>query len=148
VVTEGIVKALKLGRAYISATSRSDPSKSTIARVTVEEKPEPEVVVEPEPKPVPKPKPKYVPKPKPKPKPVKKTEPAAKKVSYIKISSSPPFASIRVNSEYLGETPMSGYKEIPAGKNRIEIVHRLYPPLDTSIVLKAGERRAFKFKLK
>jgi serine/threonine protein kinase len=143
VVSNGLVKGLKVGRSFISATSKADPAKSTISRATVQVKPEPK----PEPKPDPKPKPRPRPKPKPKPKPKPQSVETVKQEGFLQLNSSPPFATIRVNGKYWGETPMNKFREVPAGKVQIEIVHRLYPPLDTTVIIKAGAKARYKFRL-
>ncbi len=154
-VEDGKITGKKLGTTIIIAKSKMDPEKDAICRVSVIKKPVEVARPEPEPKPVIR-TPKSVKQPRPvirkdpepkKPDPPKeepKPEPQAGK---IKILSSPPFATIRVNGVSWGETPMNRYREVPSGKVRIELVHRLYPPLDTAINLKAGSEKSYKFRL-
>jgi hypothetical protein len=74
-------------------------------------------------------------------------EPAAPKTGFILVKSAPPFAALTINGKPQGETPMSSWLEVPAGKCHIEIVHRLTPPFDTVITVSTAMRREFKFKL-
>ncbi len=73
--------------------------------------------------------------------------PAEKKMAYINISSAPPFAAVHINGRRAGETPMTGYFEVPPGNSRIELIHRLHPPFDTTVRLEPGARASYKFKL-
>jgi len=91
-----------------------------------------------------------VPKIRPKPivRPVVSPAPAPLgKTGFLMIKSAPPFAAIAVNGRPEGETPMSSWLEVPAGKYHIEIIHRLTPPFDTMVTVTPGSRQEFKFKL-
>ena len=68
-------------------------------------------------------------------------------MGFVLIKSAPPFAALTINGRPHGETPMSSWLEVPAGKCHIEIVHRLTPPFDTVITVSPGTRQEFKFKL-
>jgi hypothetical protein len=97
------------------------------------------------------PRPRAQPRPAAAPRPVKTPapapEPAAPKTGFILVKSAPPFAALTINGKPQGETPMSSWLEVPAGKCHIEIVHRLTPPFDTVITVSTAMRREFKFKL-
>jgi hypothetical protein len=71
----------------------------------------------------------------------------ASRMGFVLIKSAPPFAALTINGRPQGETPMSSWLEVPAGKCHIEIVHRLTPPFDTVISVSPGTRQEFKFKL-
>jgi len=83
-------------------------------------------------------------KPKPKPKPVKPVKQLTKKITSpkkgsLQITSSPPFARIKVNNKHWGETPMRKPREIPPGTHKIDIIHKHFPPHDTIVKVKNGE---------
>ncbi len=89
-----------------------------------------------------------LPEPRPQPAPVvNETQPAAEQTGFVLIKSAPPFAALTINGKPQGETPMSAFLEVPLGKCHVEIVHRLSPPFDTTIMITPGFRREFKFKL-
>jgi hypothetical protein len=73
--------------------------------------------------------------------------PAEPQTGFVLIKSAPPFAALTINGKPQGETPMNAYLEVPVGKCHIEIVHRLSPPFDTTLMVTPGFRREFKFKL-
>ena len=83
------------------------------------------------------------------PRPGTSVQPAAgsEATGFVLIKSAPPFAALTINGKPQGETPMNAFLEVPVGKCRVEIVHRLSPPFDTVINITAGFRREFKFKL-
>ncbi|MBW8887715.1 MAG: serine/threonine protein kinase [Fibrobacteres bacterium] len=87
------------------------------------------------------------PEPRPVPAPAPVHEPEAAQTGFVLIKSAPPFAALTINGKPQGETPMNAYLEVPVGKCHIEIVHRLSPPFDTTIMVSPGFRREFKFKL-
>jgi serine/threonine-protein kinase len=73
--------------------------------------------------------------------------PEAGQTGFVLIKSAPPFAALTINGKPQGETPMNAFLEVPVGKCHVEIVHRLSPPFDTTIIITPGFRREFKFKL-
>ncbi len=109
----------------------------------------------PEPAPVVKPKafsthetPKHAQRPRPsEPTETPAPAPEASRMGFVLIKSAPPFAALTINGRPQGETPMSSWLEVPAGKCHVEIVHRLTPPFDTVIMISPGSRQEFKFRL-
>lgn len=93
------------------------------------------------------PAPQNNPEPRPDPIPTTPKPPEASQTGFVLIKSAPPFAALTINGKPQGETPMNAYLEVPVGKCHIEIVHRLSPPFDTTIMVTPGYRREFKFKL-
>jgi len=89
----------------------------------------------------------HTPEPHPVPIPTPVHEPEPAQTGFVLIKSAPPFAALTINGKPQGETPMNAYLEVPVGKCHIEIVHRLSPPFDTTIMVSPGFRREFKFKL-
>lgn len=62
-------------------------------------------------------------------------------IAFLKVRSAPPFATVQANGKTIGETPIDGYVQLPAGKVHLEIIHRLYKPIDTLVYLSPTERR-------
>jgi hypothetical protein len=62
-------------------------------------------------------------------------------LSFLKVRSAPPFATVQANGKTIGETPIDGYVQLPAGKIHLEVIHRLYKPIDTLIYLSPTERK-------
>ena len=88
--------------------------------------------------------------------PHKKTETAkttvqsdsASALARLKIMSAPPFASIFVNGEPWGETPMTAFKTAPAGPVILKLKHRLFPAFDTTVTLTGGQDLEIQIQLK
>jgi|GEM_PF-4621374 len=68
-------------------------------------------------------------------------------IAFLKVRSSPPFATYWLNSSEAGETPSHGYIPVPAGSHLLQIAHRQFPPKDTILVLRPGEVREVKLQL-
>jgi hypothetical protein len=62
-------------------------------------------------------------------------------MAFIKVRSSPPFATYWLNSSETGETPSQGFIAIPAGTYYLQMAHRQFLPRDTILVLRPGEVR-------
>ena len=137
-VTDGEVWARNPGQAVIKAISQGDAGKEGRADVTVARPPEPEHA-----KPV-KPKPQPQPQPSPGPGGDKPVAAAASR-TLLTITSAPPFAEVIMDGRFLGTTPING-KEIAPGRHKIEVTHRSFPSLDTTVNLGPGEK-SLRFRL-
>jgi hypothetical protein len=65
----------------------------------------------------------------------------------LKISSAPPHAKIRVKKRDWGTTPMRKFRRVKAGRVRIEIIHRSFPPVDTFINVENNDSTRLHFQL-
>jgi serine/threonine-protein kinase len=65
--------------------------------------------------------------------------------SLLSVTTAPPFAEVIVDGRFVGTTPIKD-KELPAGKHRIQISHRSFPPIDTTVNLGPGEK-TLRFRL-
>lgn len=163
-VQDGEVWANKPGAATIRAVSLEDASKQASAEITVsgtsqEPRPEPTPQPRPEPHPI---HPKNVednhadqsqqtttppegngdaseqtPKPEP--------NRLAGFKSLLTVTTAPPFAEVIVDGRFVGTTPVKD-KELTAGKHKIQISHRSFPPIDTIVTLGPGEK-TLRFRL-
>lgn len=71
--------------------------------------------------------------------PILKIDPEARALASLKVTSMPPHASIRVQKESWGSTPMRDFKSLSIGTVKVEVLHRSFPPKDTLITLKPGQ---------
>jgi serine/threonine protein kinase len=162
-VQDGEVWANKPGAATIRAVSLEDASKQASAEITVSGT-----------APVPRPDP--MPQPRPEPHPIHpknvadnhadqsqqttppegsgdateqtpKPEPnrLAGFKSLLTVTTAPPFAEVIVDGRFVGTTPVKD-KELTAGKHKIQISHRSFPPIDTTVTLGPGEK-TLRFRL-
>ncbi len=155
----GVTPALIVSAPKSTAVSAKPPM--VAAKPTVPAAPNPLEVPEEPPKPEARPEPLAAERPIHRPikiHPVRPAEPqiqrppaepvaSAPKTGWIWLKSAPPFASITINGKAEGETPMSSYLEVPAGPCHIELVHRLAPPMDTTITVAPGTHGVYKFML-
>ncbi len=145
IVNNGTIKAIMPGSAIIISTSIQHPAQAATTGITVIPKPLPEKVSPP-------PQARLVRPPKPAahqakpPEPTPSSQPALP--AQLKVISAPPFAAIIVNGNPWGETPMTQYRQVEPGKYRIELLHRHYAPVDTTIIIKSGASKTIKFILK
>ena len=65
--------------------------------------------------------------------------------SLLTVTSAPPFAEVIVDGRFIGTTPVKD-KELPAGKHKIQVSHRSFPPIDTVVNLGPGEK-VLRFRL-
>jgi len=68
--------------------------------------------------------------------------------AYLQVNSSPSFATVKVNGEVWAKTPMNTHKKIPSGAIQLEIIHRRYDPVDTTLRLRGGQKKSIKINLK
>jgi hypothetical protein len=80
------------------------------------------------------------------PEPEKETgsKPAATK-TFLTVTSAPPFAEVIVDGRFMGNTPVKD-KELPPGRHKLTVTHRSFPPVDTVVNLRPGER-TLRFRL-
>ncbi len=65
--------------------------------------------------------------------------------SLLTVTTAPPFAEVIVDGRFVGTTPVKD-KELTAGKHKIQISHRSFPPIDTVVTLGPGEK-TLRFRL-
>jgi hypothetical protein len=116
VVVSGEIRALQPGRTTVEA--RAGASQTAVCEVLVGGRPLP-----------PDPPPKL---------------PEAAIATRVSITSAPPFAEVFLDNKYLGTTPLKK-SDLPPGRRRIQISHRNFRPLDTTIHIRPGANR-FKFR--
>jgi hypothetical protein len=63
----------------------------------------------------------------------------------LTVTTAPPFAEVIVDGRFVGTTPVKD-KELTAGKHKIQISHRSFPPIDTTVNLGPGEK-TIRFRL-
>jgi hypothetical protein len=63
----------------------------------------------------------------------------------LTVTTAPPFAEVIVDGRFVGTTPVKD-KELTAGKHKIQISHRSFPPIDTTVNLGPGEK-TLRFRL-
>lgn len=63
----------------------------------------------------------------------------------LTVTTAPPFAEVIVDGRFVGTTPVKD-KELTAGKHKIQISHRSFPPIDTIVNLGPGEK-TIRFRL-
>ncbi len=66
-------------------------------------------------------------------------EKSAGNKGYLSVVSAPPFAEVIVDGRFIGTTPVKS-KELSLGRHKVQITHRSFPPIDTSVVISAGEK--------
>ncbi len=144
----------------VGSVEAKPPEPEILATADFSVNPIPETNLDAAPKPKPKPNPDPGPRPKPKPQPQpvitpppqhvpKQPDPPSeeKKMAFIMVTSAPPFAAVHINGRPAGETPMTGYFEVSPGRSRIELIHRLHPPFDTTVHMQPGARTILRFRL-
>jgi serine/threonine protein kinase len=162
-VQDGEVWANKAGATTIRATSVEDGTKQASAEITVSaaetQQPEPIHQVKPEPKQT---HPKTPPvdnhadaqETPPPPDAGNDASDATPKTdnnrlagfkSMLSVTTAPPFAEVIVDGRFVGTTPIKD-KELTAGKHKIQISHRSFPPIDTTVTLGPGEK-VLRFRL-
>ncbi len=140
--------ALNPGTTYVTATIAQNLEIYSQIPITIQPKPKPKPKVKKKKKTKLKPKikKKIIRKRKKPPEPVVE-EPVLKETT-LRILSAPPFASIQVNGEPWGNTPMKIARKVEPGSFNIKVRHRIFPNRDTTIDIKVGEETIIKFKLK
>ncbi len=69
------------------------------------------------------------------------------KMGFLKIKSSPPFASFIINGVLQGVAPTYGFIAVPAGPCHLEFFHSQGIPVDTTVFVKLGEATELKVNL-
>ncbi|MBF0430830.1 MAG: protein kinase [Fibrobacteria bacterium] len=136
-VKNGLVKGLGLGRGIVTVSATTNSPTSAVCSVYVKTKKHRSPTKSPR-----------ITKTSKEP---KRTTSTSKKIpggiASIKVHSSPPFAVIKLDGKVWDETPMTSYRKLKAGKHRIELIHKLYSPVDTIFEIKNGKSRYFKLRL-
>lgn len=65
-------------------------------------------------------------------------KPASNK-GLLTVTSAPPFAEVIVDGRFAGTTPVKE-KELSFGKHKIQVTHRSFPDIDTTIIIGAGQK--------
>jgi|GEM_PF-6701772 len=113
-VKQGLVTALNPGRTRVIAYAREDSSKLAFCDFLIKGAPKPRLQI------------------------VQTTDPSVS-LARLRVLSSPPFATLLVQEEKWGTTPMRDFRSINSGKIKISLNHKTYGLKDTLVNLSPGQ---------